>query len=174
MRGLLNHLIIATVLLVLSACGPDEPPPPAEEPAPSPIVGTWDLDAETLVDSYIRMAVRELEAGIADGTLAPEAHQSILDQSRRHAAENFGSHQARFVFADDGTFASTGSNGAARGTWIWERGALTLFVHQQGGKKFPTPVALAGSFADGVILLRPEPDKDYAMTLRRVTSPRAE
>ena len=168
MRRQLPWLVVVLASLSAPACGPEpESPPQAGEP--SPVDGTYDLDAEALVDSYVRMAMRELEAGIQDGTLAREAHQSLIDQSRRHAAENFASLETRFVFAEDGTFTSTGSNGVAKGTWVWEQGALTLSITEQGGAPIQPPAVLPGAFKGDLILVQPEPDKDYAMTLRRVT-----
>ena len=153
-------------VVVLAGCG-GETPEPEVTPGPSPVVGTWTMDREALLDSFLQMALKELEEARASGVVVEEAYLSLAGQIREEANQKFGQMHATFVFAENGTFEADGSSGTASGTWTVQGRELAIEIREQDGAKLFEPLTWDARFEDGVITLKPEADKDYVMTLRR-------
>lgn len=149
------------LLLCLAACGRDA----VHGEADPDVVGVWVLDVEAFRASFVRMMETEIEKNAMRGTLPPEEADLMRTQLLQDVHDRFSSMWARFTFREDGTFQSEGSDGTMAGRWGVHGKRLALTVTEEKGVPARKPSEWPGTVEGGVMTLRPEPDKDYEITL---------
>jgi hypothetical protein len=159
-------LAVLATLLLLVACGgaPPEAGLTAEERA---VVGTWEVDVEAFEASFVRMIEKQLAATARAGDFEPEDMDGMRKELHAQLREQFAGMWGQFVFAEDGTFSGDGKDGTTRGAWTLNASRLAMIHTHEKGRKAAQPDAWYGTYRDDTIVLRPEPDKDYELTLVR-------
>lgn len=164
MRQLLATCLV--VPLVCVACG-DDPPAGDLTPEERAVVGTWEIDVEAFEASFVRMVESQMDETVRSGTLEPEDVATLRGQLHGQLREQFAGMWGRFDFAEDGTFAGDGKDGTARGTWKVDASRLSMTHTHEKGVPVPKPETWFGMLRADTIVLRPEPEKDYELTLVR-------
>ena len=155
--------LLLPVLTCLVACGSDSDGLEAEPD----VVGVWVLDVEAFRASFVRVVESEIEVGASRGTLPPAEADLMRTQLLQDVHDKFSAMWARFTFHADGSFESEGSDGILAGRWGIHGIRLSLTVTQEKGVESPEPSVWPGTLESGVMLIRPDADKDYEITLRR-------
>lgn len=159
MRSRTRRLVLLATLL-LAACGKD---PPARVRGP---VGTWVLDVEALKSSFARMIQGEVEAMVSRGEVEREDASRKRAQLLGEVSSLLETRDATFTLAADGTFTGDGSDGSMGGRWSVEGSRIQMTIDQERGEFVKHPDVWPGTWDAEAIVLKPQADKDYEMTLR--------
>lgn len=150
-------------LLLLGGCGSDTERRTTPVPGPR---GTWALDVEALKASFSRMIDGQVAAMVASGEVAPDGASAMRADMLSQMGTLLQAKEAVFTFDEDGSFSGSGSDGSMEGRWTVEGSRIAMTIEKENDRLVPRPDVWRGTWSADAVVLRPEPDKDYEMTLR--------
>ena len=153
--------------LALSACGED-PPTPGLSKAEQAVLGTWKIDVESFESSFRRMVENQLVESVRGGTLGAREAEDMRARLQVQLREQFANLWGKFVFTDDHAFAGDGTDGATSGHWSLEASRLSMTHTHEKGIEVAQPDTWYGTLRGDTLTMRPEPEKDYELTLVRI------